>query len=71
MRSSGAAPEVLALLGLFLPVVYAGAWAVASLARRTPLSLALTGREWRGRRAGRARRGKKGQPGKPLELAEA
>jgi surface polysaccharide O-acyltransferase-like enzyme len=47
MRSSGSAGEAAALLGLFLPVVYAGAWVIASAARRTPLSLALTGREYR------------------------
>ena len=58
VRSSGAGPEVLVLLGLFLPVVYAGAWVIASAARRTPLSLVLTGREW-------------SRQEKPLELASA
>jgi len=53
VRSAGPVLEALALLGLFLPVVYAGAWAIASAARRTPLSLALTGREWAGRRSRR------------------
>jgi surface polysaccharide O-acyltransferase-like enzyme len=38
--------ELLVLLGLFVPVVYACAWLIASGARRTPLSLALTGREF-------------------------
>jgi surface polysaccharide O-acyltransferase-like enzyme len=50
VRSSGGVLELLALIGLFVPVVYAGAWLIASAARRTPLSLALTGREWPGRR---------------------
>ena len=47
VRSSGSVLEAVALLGLFLPVIYAGAWVIASAARRTPLSLALTGREHR------------------------
>ena len=51
VRSSGSAGEAAALLGLFLPVVYAGAWVIASAARRTPLSLALTGREFRSGRS--------------------
>jgi peptidoglycan/LPS O-acetylase OafA/YrhL len=56
IRSSGSALEALALLGLILPVVYGGAWVIASAARRTPLSLALTGREYqRSRRGGRVR----------------
>jgi peptidoglycan/LPS O-acetylase OafA/YrhL len=46
VRGAGWALETAALLGLFLPVVYAGAWVIASAARRTPLSLALTGREY-------------------------
>lgn len=49
VRSSGSALEAAALLGLFLPVIYAGAWVIASAARRTPLSLALTGRQYAGR----------------------
>jgi surface polysaccharide O-acyltransferase-like enzyme len=48
VRGAGWALELLALLGLFLPVIYAGAWALASAARRTPLSLAFTGREYAG-----------------------
>lgn len=50
VRSSGSAVEALVLIVLFAPVVYAGAWIIASAARRTPLSLALTGREYKGRR---------------------
>jgi peptidoglycan/LPS O-acetylase OafA/YrhL len=38
--------EVIALLGVAVPVVYAAAWMIASAARRTPLSLMLTGREY-------------------------
>jgi peptidoglycan/LPS O-acetylase OafA/YrhL len=52
VRGAPAALEVMALLLLVLPIVYAGAWVIASAARRTPLSLALTGREfssWRRR----------------------
>lgn len=50
VRSSGSAVESLVLIGLFAPVVYAGAWIIASAARRTRLSLALTGRQYRARR---------------------
>jgi poly(3-hydroxybutyrate) depolymerase/surface polysaccharide O-acyltransferase-like enzyme len=39
--------EVLILLFVAVPVVYACAWAIASVMRRTPLSLFLTGREWK------------------------
>lgn len=49
VRHAPAALEVLALLGVALPVVYGGAWVIASAARRTPLSLPLTGREFAGR----------------------
>lgn len=42
--------EVLILLFVAVPVVYACAWAIASVMRRTPLSLFLTGREWKPRR---------------------
>jgi polyhydroxybutyrate depolymerase len=49
VRSAPAGVEVLALLGIAVPVVYAGSWLLASAARRTPLSLALTGREYGGR----------------------
>jgi hypothetical protein len=38
--------EVVALLGVAVPVIYAAAWMIASAARRTPLSLMLTGREY-------------------------
>jgi peptidoglycan/LPS O-acetylase OafA/YrhL len=48
VRGAGSGLEALALLGLFLPVIYGGAWVIASAARRTPLSLALTGREFGG-----------------------
>jgi peptidoglycan/LPS O-acetylase OafA/YrhL len=37
--------EVLALLGVAVPIVYGVAWLIASAARRTPASLMLTGRE--------------------------
>jgi surface polysaccharide O-acyltransferase-like enzyme len=60
VRSSGGTLEVLALIGLFVPVAYACAWLIASAARRTPLSLALTGREWPGRR-------RKQNPEKPAD----
>jgi peptidoglycan/LPS O-acetylase OafA/YrhL len=46
VRNAPAAVEVLALLCVFVPLVYAASWMIASLARRTPLSLALTGREY-------------------------
>jgi surface polysaccharide O-acyltransferase-like enzyme len=45
VRSAPAVLEVFVLLGVFLPLVYGAAWVIASLARRTPLSLVLTGRE--------------------------
>lgn len=38
--------EVLVILLIFVPVIYAIAWAVSYVARRTPLSLMLTGREY-------------------------
>ena len=75
VRSAGSVPEVLALLGLFLPVIYAGAWVIASAARRTPLSLALTGREWPGRLGKQGWRRKQDRRDesakKPAELAQA
>ncbi|HEX8007401.1 MAG TPA: hypothetical protein VF482_13325 [Trebonia sp.] len=46
VRSAPVFLEVLVLLGVFLPLVYGVSWVIASLARRTPLSLALTGREY-------------------------
>jgi len=41
---------VLVLLFIAVPVIYATSWLIASTARRTPLSLFLTGREWRPKR---------------------
>jgi hypothetical protein len=38
--------EVVLLLFVAVPVIYAAAWMIASAARRTPLSLMLTGREY-------------------------
>jgi hypothetical protein len=35
-----------------VPVFYAAAWIIASAARRTPLSLMLTGREYAAKRGG-------------------
>ena len=40
--------EVVALLGVAVPIIYGVAWMIASAARRTPLSLMLTGREYAG-----------------------
>jgi peptidoglycan/LPS O-acetylase OafA/YrhL len=51
VRNAPAAAEVLVLLCVFVPLIYAVSWMIASLARRTPLSLALTGREYAHRRA--------------------
>jgi len=42
--------EVLILLLVAVPLIYAISWLIASTMRRTPLSLPLTGREWRTRR---------------------
>ncbi|MGH3246754.1 MAG: acyltransferase family protein, partial [Trebonia sp.] len=42
--------EVLALLFIAVPVIYAIAWVIASAVRRTPVSLLLTGREWKPKR---------------------
>lgn len=58
VRSGPATLEVLALLGVAVPVVYGASWLIASAARRTPLSLMLTGREYGARRRGRAHGGK-------------
>lgn len=54
VRGAPAALEVLALLGVVVPLVYGLSWVIASAARRTPLSLVLTGREYASgkRRAG-------------------
>jgi poly(3-hydroxybutyrate) depolymerase/peptidoglycan/LPS O-acetylase OafA/YrhL len=42
--------EVLIILFGFVPVIYACAWVTSSVMRRTPLSLFLTGREWKPKR---------------------
>jgi poly(3-hydroxybutyrate) depolymerase/peptidoglycan/LPS O-acetylase OafA/YrhL len=42
--------EVLILLFIAVPLIYAGAWVIASVMRRTPVSLLLTGREWKPKR---------------------
>ncbi len=42
--------EVLLLLFVAVPLIYGCAWVMASVMRRTPLSLFLTGREWRPKR---------------------
>jgi poly(3-hydroxybutyrate) depolymerase/surface polysaccharide O-acyltransferase-like enzyme len=42
--------EVLILLFIAVPIIYACAWMIASAVRRTPLSLLLTGREWKPKR---------------------
>jgi len=47
VRHAPAAIEVAVLLGVFVPVIYALSWALAFVLRRTPLSLVLTGRNWR------------------------
>jgi poly(3-hydroxybutyrate) depolymerase/peptidoglycan/LPS O-acetylase OafA/YrhL len=39
--------EVVILLFIAVPLIYAISWVIASAVRRTPLSLPLTGREWR------------------------
>jgi polyhydroxybutyrate depolymerase len=46
-RWSHSSLEVLVLLFLAVPLIYAVSWVIASAVRRTPLSLPLTGREWR------------------------
>ncbi len=42
--------EVLILLFIAVPLIYACAWVIASAVRRTPVSLFLTGREWKPKR---------------------
>ena len=42
--------EVLILLFIAVPFIYACAWVIASAVRRTPVSLLLTGREWKPKR---------------------
>jgi poly(3-hydroxybutyrate) depolymerase/peptidoglycan/LPS O-acetylase OafA/YrhL len=39
--------EVLPLLFIAVPLIYACAWVIASAMRRTPVSLLITGREWK------------------------
>jgi hypothetical protein len=46
VRRAPSGLEVLALLFVAVPIVYAVAWLIASAARRTPFSLVLTGREY-------------------------
>ena len=41
---------VLVLLFIAVPLIYAVSWLIASAARRTPVSLLLTGREWKPKR---------------------
>ena len=54
--------EVAALLFIAVPIVYAIAWVIASAARRTPLSLMLTGREYSAGKGGlRWRRARESQ----------
>ena len=54
--------EVVALLFIAVPIVYAIAWVIASAARRTPLSLMLTGREYSAGKGGlRWRRARESQ----------
>jgi poly(3-hydroxybutyrate) depolymerase/peptidoglycan/LPS O-acetylase OafA/YrhL len=47
-RMSHSSIEVLVLLFVVVPIIYAIAWVIASAARRTPFSLPLTGREYTG-----------------------
>jgi len=56
VRGAPAGLELLALLGVAVPLVYGVSWVIASAARRTPFSLMLTGREYAParRRAGSA-----------------
>ena len=56
VRGAPAVLELLALLGVAVPLVYGVSWVIASAARRTPFSLMLTGREYAParRRAGSA-----------------
>lgn len=46
-RLSHSSFEVLILLFIAVPLIYACAWMIASAVRRTPVSLLLTGREWK------------------------
>jgi peptidoglycan/LPS O-acetylase OafA/YrhL len=56
VRRLPAGLELLVLLALVVPFLYALAWAITSAARRTRASLLLTGREYAPRRPGPARR---------------
>jgi peptidoglycan/LPS O-acetylase OafA/YrhL len=56
IRRAPSVLEVLALLFVAVPIIYALAWVIASAARRTPASLMLTGREYAPRK--RAPRGR-------------
>ena len=49
-RLSHSSFEVLILLFIAVPLIYACAWMIASAVRRTPVSLLLTGREWKPKR---------------------
>jgi poly(3-hydroxybutyrate) depolymerase/surface polysaccharide O-acyltransferase-like enzyme len=49
-RLSHSSLEVLIILFIAVPLIYACAWLIASVMRRTPFSLFLTGREWKPRR---------------------
>ena len=49
-RLSHSSFEVLILLFIAVPFIYACSWVIASAMRRTPLSLMLTGREWKPKR---------------------
>jgi poly(3-hydroxybutyrate) depolymerase/peptidoglycan/LPS O-acetylase OafA/YrhL len=46
-RLSHSSFEMLILLCIAVPFIYACSWAIASAMRRTPVSLLLTGREWK------------------------
>ena len=46
IRRAPSGLEVLVLLFVAVPVIYALAWVISSAARRTPASLMLTGREY-------------------------
>ena len=63
VQSAPAGLEVLVLLGVAVPLIYGASWMIASAARRTPLSLMLTGREYsaRKRRTGATRSQKEPQ----------
>jgi peptidoglycan/LPS O-acetylase OafA/YrhL len=50
VRHAPAGLEVLVLLGVAVPLIYGASWVIASAARRTPLSLMLTGREYSARK---------------------